>query len=127
MAMTNYLESKLIDHIFGGVTFVPPTVLGLALFTADPTESGSLLNEVAVGSYARIDVTTSFDLNVDSAINNLLLAFPEPTAAWGDLTHIAVVDSLTGGNMLFYTTISRNIDVGDLFAILTGDLQILLD
>ncbi|MCX6010203.1 MAG: hypothetical protein NTW48_09295, partial [Chloroflexi bacterium] len=62
MSATNTFETDLLNLIFQKTL---PSYLGtlsgtgdasfyLALFTADPTESGTLTNEAAYGSYARV-------------------------------------------------------------------------
>ena len=57
-AMSDDLENKILDHILGdGLTdYASITTLGLALFTADPTDAYIVGNEVTVGqdtNYAR--------------------------------------------------------------------------
>ena len=53
MAMTDYLEAALAKHSVGLEAFTPPVSIYLALFTADPTDSGSLVNEVSAADYTR--------------------------------------------------------------------------
>mgnify|MGYP000656172872 FL=1 len=57
-AMSNYLENKLVDHIFRGVSFTAPAALHVALFTAAPSDSGGG-TEVSGGSYARAALSPS--------------------------------------------------------------------
>lgn len=127
-AMSNYLENKLIDHIFRAQAFGAPTTLYFALFTAAPTDAGGG-TEVSGGSYARAAVTTSLTAfngthgNTTGAssgtggntTNAVAITFQTPTANWGTITHWAVFDAATGGNMLFYgaLTNSKNVNNGD--------------
>jgi hypothetical protein len=39
--MTDYLEKKLLDHTLGKAAYTMPTTVYLALFTADPGDTGS--------------------------------------------------------------------------------------
>ena len=40
--------------------------------------------------------------------NNVDLAFPEATNDWGTITYVAVFDSATGGNMLYYEALTKS-------------------
>ncbi len=128
MPMTLYLRNKLGDHSIGKAAFTMPTTAYLALFTASPTDSGSLTNEVTGGSYARQAITSSmsaFSASVSSSTADV--TFPAPTANWGTITYVGVIDALTVGNMLYYEALPapRNVLSGSrrvLFAI--GQLQI---
>ncbi|MGI9502354.1 MAG: phage tail fiber protein, partial [Geminicoccaceae bacterium] len=56
------------------------------------------------------------------------IQFNQATAAWGDITHVAIVDSSTvgGGNILFTAQLSGGavtIDANDRLAFQIGDLQ----
>jgi hypothetical protein len=43
------------------------------------------------------------------------ILFPEATGAWGAIVAIGMLDAATGGNLLFWTTItSRTIIAGDI-------------
>ena len=50
--LTNYLESKLIDHFLGTTTYTKPSAVYVGLFTVTPGEAGGG-TEVTGGSYAR--------------------------------------------------------------------------
>lgn len=54
-SMSNYLENKLIDHLFRTTTFSQPSVIAIALCTAAPTDAstGATITEVSGGDYAR--------------------------------------------------------------------------
>ena len=128
-SMTNYLENKLIDRIFRGQTYTFPTTLHFALFTVAPTDAGGG-TEVSGGSYARAAVaasltnfagtqaagsTTASSGTSGTTSNNVSVAFPAPTAAWGTVVAVGIFDSATGGNLLFYGMLSsaKTVDNGD--------------
>lgn len=114
-ALTDYLENKLIDHIFRTSSFTKPTVLAVALYTAAPGETGGG-TEVSGGSYTRVDLpplntnwtatqggTTGDSSGTGGATDNAVeITFPAPTANWGTVSHTALHDATSGGNMLMY-------------------------
>lgn len=128
-AMSNFLENKLVDHLFRGISFTAPTAIWVALFTATPNDAGGG-TEVTGGSYARVALNPSFSnwqgtggetTNTPSAgtsgttSNNATITFPAPTANWGTITSFALFDASSGGNMFFYgaLTQSKNVNNGD--------------
>lgn len=127
-AMTDYLENKLADHLFRTTTFTQPTVLAVGLFTAAPGETGGG-TEVTGGSYARVSnnpananwngthgTTTGASSGTGGVVSNAgTLTFPAPTANWGVVTHHALFDAASAGNMLIYgaLTVSKTVNNGD--------------
>lgn len=124
--------STLVD---GGVTWTAvsgmPSLLNLyfGLLTAAPSDTGGG-TEVSGGSYARVTQaatmanlagtqaaasTTASSGTGGTTSNNNALTFPAPTANWGVVTHMAIYDQLTGGNLLFWgpLTVSKTINNGD--------------
>jgi hypothetical protein len=126
VSFSNYLENKVLDHVFGGVAYTAPTTLYVGLFTSNPGETGSG-TEVSGGSYAR--QTIAFTVTGSQASNTAAVEFPTATASWGTITFAAIYDALSGGNLLAYgaLTTSKTIDNGDVFRIPTGDFDIDLD
>lgn len=99
--LSNYLEGKLIDHIFRGVSYAAPTVLYASLHTADPADTG--LHEISGGGYQRsliycAEISWNKAGNVVS--NNVLISFPQSLTNWGTVTHFGLWDNSLGGNML---------------------------
>jgi len=125
---TDYLENQIIDHIFRTASFTKPTHLYVALFTAAPSDAGGG-TEVTGGSYARVDLpplnanwnatqggTTGASSGTSGlTANATAITFPAPTANWGTVTHFAIMDAITSGNMLIWDalTASRTILNGD--------------
>ncbi len=129
----NYLENELLDHVFGNSAYSAPATLYLALSTADPTDDGSGLNEPSGGSYARLGVTnnlTNFPAATGgSKSNGVDFTFVTATASWGVISHMAIFDAVSGGNMLAHAalTSSKTIDNGDTVIFEAGNLTITLD
>ncbi len=116
---TNYLEKKLADHILGKAAYTMPVTVYLALFTADPTETGSLASEVGTGlGYARIAITADMsaaNATTGTSVNSNIFTFGPASGPWGVVTHAALVDASSAGNVLAKAalTVSRNVQTGD--------------
>lgn len=127
-ALSNYLENALINHILRNTTYTSPgTSIYVALFTTNPDEDASG-TEVTGGSYAREQVT-AWDAPSDGATANTSdIVFTTATASWGTVTHVAIFDASTSGNMLFYGALTASRDVGNgvTFTISAGDLDVSL-
>jgi len=126
MSFTNFLETEILDHVFGGSAYTAPTTLYLALYTAAPGETGGG-TELSGSAYAR--QTVAFTTSGNTTSNNAAVEFPTATASWGSVTHVGVFDAATGGNLMAYAplTIAKTIDSGDVFRIPNADLDITLD
>lgn len=127
-SMSDYLENKLIDHIFRGTAFTAPSPLYFALFTAAPSDSGGG-TEVSGGSYARVSVTpnsTNFRNTQNSGTgassgtggvtgNLTAITFPAPSASWGSVTHFGVYDASSAGNLICWAalTAAKTVNNGD--------------
>jgi hypothetical protein len=124
---SDYLENKILDHVLKNVSYTSPTTVYVGLYTAAPTDTTSG-TEVSGGSYARqsLSVTTaSAGITTSSAD----VTFPQATANWGTVSHIAILDALTSGNLLMYTplTTSKTIETGDILKVSSGNLTVTLD
>ena len=126
----NYAENKILDHAFGKASWTMPTAY-VALSTADPTEDGSGLSEPSGGSYARKS-TAAGDWNSASGglIDNAnAITFVQATASWGTITHFAVFDAASGGNMIAHGALDapKAVGNGDTFSFAAGELTGTLD
>lgn len=126
MSFSNYLETKVLDHVFSNTAYTSPTAVYVGLFTTNPAEDGSG-TEVSGGGYAR--QAGSFSVTGNTATTTAAIEYPTATADYGVVTHVGIYDALTSGNLLAYAalTASKNISSGDVFRIPTGDLDITLD
>ena len=126
MSFSNYLETEILDHVFGGNAYTAPATLYVGLYTSAPSDAGGG-TELSGDGYAR--QTATFTVTGDTASNSAAIEYPTATASWGTVTHIGVFDALSGGNLLVYGTLttSKLVDSGDVFRIPTGDLDISLD
>lgn len=103
MALTNiissYLKTQLINHILRNIPYTPPNDVYLALYTSDGNQ------EIYGSGYSRVPCPT-FTITEDVATNSETIYFPMATSTWGDITelitHFGVLDSISGGNLLFF-------------------------
>lgn len=131
--MTDYLEGQLIAHLFRTGSFTKPTVLAVGLFTAAPSDAGGG-TEVTGGSYARATLNP-LDANWAAPVggngvtsNSSTITFATPSATWGLVTHFAIFDAASAGNMLFWAplTTSKTINSGDSVTFPAGLLTVTL-
>jgi hypothetical protein len=134
-AASNYLENKVLDHVLTATSYTAPSTRYLALFNnvsgqaAANLEAGTLTDEISASgtAYARKAVTFAAASGGTSATNTTV-TFNAATASWGTVTHVAVMDQASGGNVLFWgaVTTSKTIDSGDTFQVTSGNLTISL-
>jgi hypothetical protein len=125
---SDYLEDKVLDHVFGGNAYTAPSTLYVALYTVAPTDTGGG-TEVSGGAYARQTATFSVSgTDPTTASNTAAIEYPTATADYGTVVAVGVFDALTSGNLLAYAnlTASKVVSSGDIFRFNTGDLDITL-
>jgi hypothetical protein len=110
---SNYLATAFLNMLFKN-TAVTPTTTYAALYTTTPggADTGT---EVSTGAYARQAITwgtLSQDVSSRAVIkNSVQVSFPVATAAYGPISHIAVKDAVTSGNLLCYIESSKVVSV----------------
>lgn len=129
-SISNFLETELVDHVFGAAAYSAPATLYFALFTAAPSDAGGG-TEVSGGSYARVAVTnnaTNFPAGNPKS-NGVAIDFGTATANWGTVTHVGVFDAASGGNLLVWGALEnpKTIDNGDGAAFAIGEFTLTLD
>jgi len=116
-SFSNYAENKVLDHIVGKTSFTMPTNIYVALSTADPTDAGSGIAEPSGNGYARKQtVAANWNAAANGSISNAQdIQFDQATGSWGTITHFALFDALTDGNMLAHGSLgtSKTITNGD--------------
>lgn len=128
MSFSNFLETKLLDHVFGDTAYTAPGTLYLGLHTSNPAEDDSG-TEVSTSGTAYARQTVAFTTSGDTTSNTAAVEYPTATASYGTVSHVGVYDASTAGNLLSYgaLTTSKAIATGDVLRIPAGDLDITLD
>lgn len=128
-ALSDYLENKLIDHVFRGQAYSAPITVYVELYTSACSDAARG-TEVAGGSYARASLaaslvnwagtqaagsTTASSGTGGTTSNNAAISFATPSAGWGLVTHVGLSDASTAGNMLICIalTTAKTINSGD--------------
>lgn len=123
-AKTTYLENALINHVLRNTALSSPTTVYIGLYTVAPTDAGGG-TEVTGGSYAR--QSAAFSAPVSGATSNSgSVTFPAASAPWGTVVAMGIFDALSGGNLLFYGTlsVSKVVGTGDQIAFANGTLTV---
>ena len=129
MSFSNFLETEILDHVFGGNAYTAPSTIYLSLHTANPTEDASGGGEVSTSSSAYARQSAAFTVSGNSASTNAAVEWTTATSNWGTITHIGVWDAASSGNMLAYSALtdSKTVAIGDVLRINSGQLTITLD
>lgn len=122
MPWTTRGRALALRSVFGAdKSSIAPATLYLALFKGDPAGSGT--EPTSTGSYARVAKTNDATLwgtigATDTAISNVgtsgAITWPAASAVWSitdPLTHWAIFDNSSGGNMLASGTLSTPITI----------------
>jgi hypothetical protein len=132
---STYLQTARLNQALRGMVFAPPTNTYLALFTADPTDAGSTVNEQPIaGWYARLPIGLATGWSAPAAASgagmqctNLnQLSFGAVTGAQVAITHAAIMDASNGGNLLYHVQLAQAkiLQIGDVMQFQPGDLTV---
>ena len=114
MVFSHYSANLVLDQLFRGRPWTPPTSYYWALYTGDPLPTGGG-PESQYGGYTRVILIpglTSFlstqgtpgvvsNGTSQKTVLNELVTFPAPTSK-ETVTHWGILDAVTGGNLLFF-------------------------
>jgi len=130
-SFSDFWENEILDHVFKTGAYTAPTNIYIALCktTVQDDDTGSTLpGEVSGGSYAR-KICNTWDASSGGATENTQVeSFTTASADWGSVTHFALCDHSTGGNMLAHGALgtAKNVESGDTFKFGTGDIDVTL-
>ena len=118
MAMSDYLEDSVLNHILTGTAYTSPNAtLHLALFTADPTDANTTAGEVDVvvddTAYARQTIAfaaAATGTSASSTAQTFTSVIYGSGAVAYNVTHFALYDALTGGNLLYHAALSAPVN-----------------
>lgn len=124
-SFTDYTEDAVLDHLFRNVALTSPTNVYLALFTSAPSDAGGGV-EVTGAGYARQSIT--FGAASGGSISNTgAVSFTAVGGDFGTVTHVAIMDASTAGNMLAWDDItSAPVTDGDTINFAIGAITVTL-
>lgn len=139
MAFSTYLADALVNEVFGGVNWTPPTTIYIGLSSTLPTVAGGNITEPTIGTsgYARASAannTTNFPTTTtNNKSNGAAITFPTSTGSWlssASLGYLVFYDAATGGNVLGFATLNNPQVVassGATLSFATGSLTIIIN
>lgn len=127
---STYLAHAVLDHVLKTTPYTQPTNIYVALTTTIPTDSmsGSSIEEPPT-NYARVLHNSWVAASGGISSNNGAIAFVEATTDWGTIVGLALVDALTGGNVLLHGELdtSQDLVIADTVSFQDGELDVTWD
>lgn len=128
-SFTDYTENLVLNWLLTTNSATRPTAWYVALFTAAPSDTGGG-TEVSGNGYTRKATgTMTVTGTATTASNDAAIEFAAASGGnWGTITHAAIMDASTAGNMLAWAplTTARTINDGDVFRIPAASLTVSL-
>jgi hypothetical protein len=128
-SFTNHTESLVLTWLLTTGTATRPTAWFVGLFTAAPSDTGGG-TEVSGSGYSRKATGTITVSGTDTTATNAAAIEFDPASGgnWGTITHAAIFDAETSGNMIAWAqlTTARTINDGDVFRIPATSLTVTL-
>ena len=126
MPASNYLRGKIVDLVFRGVSYTPPSTIYVALHTSDPTIAAISTTEVSASWYARQAITFAAQTTAGQTSNSNTITFAGVTGSAVTVTNYSIWDAATLGNMLETGTLSasKTFNLTDVPSWLPGQLAI---
>ena len=100
MAFSDYLEDKVLDHVFGGNAFAAPSTLYVALLLLlllIPAVAPKFLVELTLSKLLLLMYLVQI---LPKLVNVASIEYPTATASYGAVLAVGVFDALTGGNLI---------------------------
>ena len=128
-SFSDYTENLVLTWLLTSGSATRPTAWYVALFTGAPSDTGGG-TEITGNGYARVATgTITVSGTATTATNSAAIEFAAASGGnWGTITHAAIFDASTSGNMLAWAplTTSRTINDGDVFRIPASSLTVTL-
>lgn len=124
--LSNYLANAILNWHRGTAMPAAPATVYVGVFNGDPTAAGTGGTEVTTTIRPAGRVAVGFGTVTSRAVANAANIDFGAAAAGATITHAAIFDAASGGNMLGFTPLdnSRTIAVADPVVIPAGDLQV---
>lgn len=113
---STYASQKILAATLANTSFAVPATY-IALFTSDPTDNNVTTNEVSGAWYAR-KATGAWSVPTgtgNSSSNNNAIVWDAVTGSAVTISHWAIYDAATSGNMIYSDSIgtAKTFGVGD--------------
>lgn len=115
-AFSDYLANALLDHVFKVAPYSQPAGIYVALCTVTIIDAndGSAITEHSGDNYSRKQ-HDSWDASASGASENTgAITFDQASAAWGEITDVALCDASTTGEVLIYAVLDAAKVIGNL-------------
>jgi len=106
-----------------------PDKVYLGLSSSAPSVDGSGVTEpLSSAGYARVELTSLGTPSNGVIQNTANISFPESSASWGTVTHFALFDAPTNGNLLMFNSLTqaRSVEAATVVMVKTGSLRLTL-
>lgn len=124
MPMSQYARNKMLEHAHGKTSWTMPTAY-IGLSTTTPNSTDGNVTEPSGNGYARVATSAStWGSAASGAITNAqAITFPTASGTgWGTVTNVVAYDAVTGGNLLWWGTITaQSVAAGVTVSIPIGD------
>lgn len=129
-AKTTFLANRVLSKVLKNdseFVYAWPATVYAAVFTADPTNTGSIASEVvdAVAPYARQPITWGA-ISSGSVSNSVAVTYNVAGVSWGTIGWAGVMDvaTLLTGNMLYHGPLGtpKVVGIGDQVSFAIGAL-----
>lgn len=128
---SDFLANALLDHLFKNTAFSQPAniYIGLSTATIDDNDTGSTITEPGE-NYARKLHNNWKVASAGASSNSGAVLFDKTTGGtWGTITYYALLNSLTTGQVLLYSSVSTSkvIEVADIATFNDGEISVTAD
>jgi hypothetical protein len=128
-SFSDYTENLVLTYLFTDGSVTRPTAWYVGLFTAAPSDAGGGTEVSGNGYVRKATGTITVSGTGTTATNSAAIEFAAASGGnWGTVTHAAIFDAESGGNMLAWAqlTTARTINDGDVFRVPASSLTVTL-
>lgn len=131
-ALSDSAEKLVLDFLMTSGTATRPTAWYVALYTSAPNDASTGSTggtEVSGNGYSRQSVTFAAASSPGGTTTSTnAQSFTASGGDFGTVTHMAIIDASSGGNMLWHgaLTTSRTVNDGDTLTFSTGNIDLTL-
>ena len=129
--MTDALENEFLDGITGVAQLITPAIVYVALFTGDPSDTGSVTTELSGSGYARKSLAGTFSSATGTSgtvSNTAEIAFDTATGDWSAVGYVGLMksDVETTDDMIVHLALDQSVTIlnGQAFTFDIGTLTL---